>query len=219
MPGMTPSPSATLSPQYRFNQETLPTVVLMIAFVVRLIPAVRLFLNPDEALHNLLASQSSLSGAWAAALTNAHPPLLILVLYCWRMLGQAEWWLRMPSVLAGTAACWLFYRWLKMVIDRSTAFLGLLLFSFAPSLILLSAEIRQYALLLFFIVACLYFSERAVQQNSAAMIALFSLSLYGALLTHYSSLIFAFIIGVYLLVRLFPYRDRLRLCAVWGAGQ
>ena len=219
MPGMTPSPSATLSPQYRFNQETLPTVVLMIAFVVRLIPAIRLFLNPDEALHNLLASQSSLSGAWAAALTNAHPPLLILVLYCWRMLGQAEWWLRMPSVLAGTAACWLFYRWLKLVIDRSTAFLGLLLASFAPSLILLSAEIRQYALLLFFMTACLYFSERAFQSNSQAEMLLFSLSLYGALLTHYSALIFAFAMGVYWLARFYPYRDRLKLFVAWGVGQ
>jgi len=41
MPGMTPSPSATLSPQYRFNQETLPTAVLMIAFVVPVNQAAR----------------------------------------------------------------------------------------------------------------------------------------------------------------------------------
>lgn len=188
-------------------------------FVARLIPASRLFLNPDEALHNLLASQSTIRQAWAAALTNAHPPLLILVLYYWRALGQSELWLRMPSVLAGTAACWLFYRWLRLVTDRTTAFFGLLLMSFAPSLILLSAEIRQYALLLFFMTACLHLSELALLKNSPAWMALFSLSLYGALLTHYSALIFAFGIGVYLLVRLYPYRERIGLFAVWGAGQ
>ena len=197
----------------------LPVIVLIVGFVARLVPATRLFLDPDEALHNLLASQSSISGAWAAALTNAHPPLLILVLYFWRGMGQSELWLRMPSILAGTAACWFFYGWLKLVADRATAIIGLLLISFAPSLILLSAEVRQYALLLFFIAACLYFSERAVRENSAGIMVLFSLSLYGALLTHYSALLFAFSMGIYLLVRLYPYRDHWGLVAVWGAGQ
>jgi len=216
-------PSGIQNPEQRgtfFSLEgVLPAIVLAAGFVARLVPASRLFLDPDEALHNLLASQSTVAGAWAAALTNAHPPLLILLLYFWRWLGQSELWLRMPSVLAGTAACWLFYRWLRLVTDRSTAFMGLLLISFAPSLILLSAQVRQYALLLFFMTACLYLSERAVQKNSPATMILFSLSLYGALLTHYSALIFSFSIGVYLLVRLYPYRNRLALAAVWGAGQ
>jgi hypothetical protein len=238
MSGMTPPPAAAPSPQNRlswgskesqvksssnpptsFSESLVPVGVLALGFIVRLIPAIRLYLNPDEALHNLLASQSSISQAWAAALTNAHPPLLILLLYYWRMLGQAEWWLRMPSVLAGTASCWLLYQWLKLVTDRSTAFLGLLLACFAPSLILLSAEIRQYALLLFFMTACLYFSECALQNDSPARMVWFSLSLYGALLTHYSALIFAFVMGVYVLVSLYPRRNHLRLFAVWSTGQ
>jgi hypothetical protein len=197
----------------------LPALVLIIGFVLRLIPASRLFLNPDEALHNLLASQSSVGRAWDAALTNAHPPLLILLLYYWRTLGHSELWLRMPSVLAGTAACWFFYQWLKLAANRTTAILGLLIFSFAPSLILLSAEIRQYALLLFFMTACLYLAELALRRNSTATIILFSLSLYGALLTHYSALIFALVIGIYMLVRLSLYRARMSLCVAWGAGQ
>jgi hypothetical protein len=125
----------------------------------------------------------------------------------------------MPSVLAGMACCWLAYLWLKQITDRSTAFLGLLLFSFAPALIELSAEVRQYALLLFFMSACLYLSERAIRGNSAKAMILFSLSLCGALLTHYSALIFAFTIGVYMLVRLRPFGARVRLVAIWGAGQ
>lgn len=221
---MTLSSAAETVPQsnpqrVRRPETLLPTLVLAAGLVARLLPASRLFLNPDEALHNLLASQSSLGQAWNAALTNAHPPLLILLLYCWRMLGHSELWLRTPSILAGTAACWLIYAWLRRITDHSTAFIGLLLFSFAPSLILLSAEIRQYALLLFFEAACLYLAESALQENSPALMALFSLSLYGALLTHYSALIFAFATGVYLLVRLYPYRDRPPLSATWAAGQ
>ncbi len=201
------------------SENMLPLLVLAAGFVARLIAAWRFFLNPDEALHNLLASQSSLTLAYKAALTNAHPPLLILVLYYWRSLGQSELVLRMPSVLAGTATCWIAFRWLKLVTDRSTAFLGLLLLSFAPSLIGLSAEIRQYALLLFFMACCLWFSERANRENSLRFMILFSLSLYGALLTHYSSLIFAFTMGVYTLVRLYALGKRPRWFVAWLCGQ
>jgi hypothetical protein len=197
----------------------LPPLVLIAAFVARLIPAKDYFLNPDEALHYLSASQPSVDLAYKAALTNAHPPLLILVLYYWRSFGQSELILRLSSVLAGTACCWLVYLWLKQITDRSTAFMGLLLFSFAPALIGLSAEVRQYALLLFFMAGCLYLSERAIQENSRRLMALFSLCLYGALLTHYSSLLFAFTMGIYMLLRLHPYGKQPGLFAVWVCGQ
>jgi hypothetical protein len=196
-----------------------PVLIVCAGFIARIVPASRLFLNPDEALHNLLASQSSFAQAWAAALTNAHPPLLILLLYYWRSFGTSELWLRLPSVIAGTAACWLFYEWLRLVTSRSTAFLGLILFSFSPSLILLSAEVRQYALLLFFEAGCLYLSERALQKNSPALMAAFSFSLYGALLTHYSALMFALTMGIYVLVRLYPDQQRFGLFSTWVAGQ
>jgi Dolichyl-phosphate-mannose-protein mannosyltransferase len=197
----------------------LPLSVLLVGFALRLIQAKQYFLNPDEALHYLLASEPSVGLAYKAALTNAHPPLLILMLYYWRALGHSELMLRMPSVLAGTACCWITYLWLKLITDRSTALTGLLLFSLAPSLVGLSAEIRQYALLLFFMSGCVYLSERAIREDSIAGMILFSLSLYGALLTHYSSLIFAFTLGVYMAVRLYPYGKRLRLVGVWAAGQ
>jgi hypothetical protein len=197
----------------------LPVLVLAGGLLARLYEAWAYFFNPDEALHNLLASQTSLGMAYKAALTNAHPPLLILVLYYWRLLGQSELMLRLPSVLAGTGCCWLIYQWLRTVTDRSIALIGLLLFAFSPALIALSAEVRQYALLLFFMSGCLYLSERALRENSIFLMILFSGSLCGAILTHYSSLIFAFCVGVYMLVRLDPYSVRLRLVAAWALGQ
>src|SRR5579863_5594762 len=201
------------------RESLLSLLVLAGGLLARFYEAWAYFLNPDEALHNLLASQTSLALSYKAALTNAHPPLLILVLYYWRSLGQSELMLRLPSVLAGTACCWITYRWLKLITNRSTAFVGLLLFAFSPALIELSAEVRQYALLLFFMSSCLYLSERAIRENSIFLMVLFSLSLCGALLTHYSSFIFAFTLGVYMLVRLYRYRERIRLVAVWITGQ
>ena len=70
--------------------ELLAALVLAAGFVARLLPAWRHFLNPDEALHYVLADQPSLTLAWRAALTNAHPPLLIVVLYYVRLLGHSE---------------------------------------------------------------------------------------------------------------------------------
>src|SRR5260370_41277077 len=87
--------------------------------------------------------------------------MLKLGVYVLGALGPLELMVRLPSVLAGTACCWLAYLWLKEVTDRSTAFMGLLLFSFAPSLIGLSAEVRQYALLLFFMAGCPFLSPPA----------------------------------------------------------
>lgn len=199
--------------------ELLPLAVLVIGFGARLFEAWRYFLDPDEALHTLLASQSSLGLAYRAALTNAHPPLLILLIHCWRWLGHSELMLRMPSVLAGTACCWLTYLWLRQIVDRSTGFTGLILLGLSPAMINLSAEVRQYSLLTFFISACLYSSEQALRRDSRVWIALFTLSLYGALLVHYSSFIFALVMGVYMLVRLYPYRYRAVLFIVWAAGQ
>ncbi len=199
--------------------EVLPLLVLIVGLGARLFEAWGYFLNPDEALHNLLASQASLSLTYKAALTNAHPPLLILVIHYWRWLGQSELMLRMPSVLAGTACCWLTYLWLRQIVDRSTGLVALVVLALSPTMIGLSAELRQYGLLLFFMSACLYCSEQALERNSAAWMALFSLSLYGALLVHYSSFIFAFVMGIYMLMRMYPYRQRMGLFTAWVAGQ
>jgi hypothetical protein len=205
-------------------ERLLALLVLTGAFIARFIQAKSYFLNPDEALHYLLASHNSAALTWQATQTTAHPPLFIFLLNYWHYLfprhpGQSELLLRVPSLLAGTAACWFMYLWLRKIALGATSLLGLILAAFAPSLIELSAEIRQYALLLFFISACLYLAERAMQENSPQLMILFSLSLYGALLTHYSAVLFAFSIGVYMLVRLYPRRKESNLLATWAAGQ
>src|SRR5580700_4870070 len=143
-------------------------LVVTAAFLIRLRTAWGTFLNPDEALHYLLANQSTWLLSYKASLTNAHPPLLTFVLYFWRRLGSSEFVLRLPSVIAGTAFGWIFFQWLTRLFGRVTGFIGLMLVSFLPPLIALSAEVRQYALLLFFLVSAAYLLERALAENSAA---------------------------------------------------
>ena len=194
-------------------------LIVTAALLVRLRAASGTFLNPDEALHYLLANQSSCLLAYQASLTNAHPPLLTFVLYFWRGVGTSEFILRLPSVIAGTAFCWVFFKWLSRILGPVTGFIGLILASFLPPMIELSAEVRQYALLLFFLAGTAYLLERALKENSAAVMLLSAISLYLALLSHYSAILFAVALGVYSLLRVITRRPSVEFCMAWTSGQ
>jgi hypothetical protein len=189
------------------------------AFLVRLRAASGTFLNPDEALHYLLANQSSWRLAYQASLTNAHPPLLTFVLYLWRGVGTSEFVLRLPSVIAGTIFCWIFFKWLTHILGPVAGFIGLILVAFLPPMIELSAEVRQYALLLLFLAGTAYLLERALEKNSAAVMLLSALSLYLALLSHYSAILFAAAVGLYSLLRVIACRPSAQVCVAWTSGQ
>jgi hypothetical protein len=84
---------------FEVHSNRLALLMLGVGLVVRLGVAWGTFLNPDEALHYLIANQASWRAAYQASLTTAHPPLLILLLCFWRTLGVSEFVLRLPSVL------------------------------------------------------------------------------------------------------------------------
>jgi hypothetical protein len=197
----------------------LAFVVVAAGFVLRLLAATRSYLNPDEALHYLLLNQSSAYLAYKASLTNAHPPLIYMVVYFWRFLGSSEWMLRMPSVIAGTAFCWMFYKWMGLAFGRAASWIGLILATFPPAMIGLSAELRAYALLLFWLSSALYFLERAFAEKSARMMWAFTGFLYLAILTHYSTVFFAIAAGVYVLARIADAQLPRKVISAWAIGQ
>lgn len=188
-------------------------------FLVRLIPAWFTFLNPDEVLHYFLSHQPSFASTYKTTLTTAHPPLLILLLHYWQLLGHSEPMLRLPFLVAGIAFAGLMYLWLKRVANNSTALTGLVLFLFAPALITVSSEVRQYAPLLLFAAASLYFLDRAIEENSSSIMLFSAFALCLALLTHYSSLIFALTLGIYALARFRTAKPFSHVIAAWGLGQ
>jgi mannosyltransferase len=135
-------------------------------------------------------------------LTNAHPPLIYFLVYFWRFLGRSEVMIRLPSVLAGTALCWVAYKWINQMFGKAAGVIGLVLVSFSPAFIALSAELRSYALLMVFETAALYFAKAAFREQSARKIWYSSAFLILAILSHYSALFFALATGVYALVRI-----------------
>ena len=193
--------------------------ITLAGFLARFWTASGTFLNPDEALHFRLANQLSLATAYQQSLTAAHPPLLILFLYYWRALGTSELWLRLPSVIAGAVFCWMFYKWLTKTVGPLAGLIGLLFVAFLPPVVALFAEIRQYPLLLAFLISALYFLDEAFALNSAGCMALFSLCLYLAMGFHYSAFLFAAALGVYALLKIFQEHPPIRLTIVWMLGQ
>jgi len=177
------------------------------------------FLNPDEALHHFLARQSSLALAYEASLTTAHPPLMILFLHLWSLVGGSELVLRLPFVVAGTVASWIMFLWVDAVANRRAAHFALAMFLFAPGLISVQAEIRQYSFLLLFSSCSLYFLERAVKENFLPWMIVSAACLDLALLTHYSALIFAAAAGAYALALLVQKRPKPRVAIAWASGQ
>jgi hypothetical protein len=205
--------------KHSLHSALLPFCLLAVGLFVRVVPAYSNFLNPDEAQHYLLSAQPALRLAYQASLATAHPPLLILLLHYWSVLGKSELILRMPSVLAGTAFCWVMSLWLETIAGRGAALSGLALLLFSPPLIQLSAEVRQYALLLFFMAGCLYLFDRSIEEYSANFILLAFLALDLAILTHYSAFIFAFVFGIYSLLRLRSAKPKAAPAQAWMLGQ
>jgi hypothetical protein len=186
---------------------------------VRVFVASRSYLNPDEAMHYMLINQPSAFLAYKASVAIAHPPLLYLLLYYWHFLGRSELMLRLPSVMVGTALCWMVFRWIGMVLGRAAGLIGLIVATFSPALIALSAEVREYALLVFCISTALYFLERAFREESVSRMWYFSFFLYLAILTHYSALFFTVAAGLYALTRIADSRFPRKLVVAWAGGQ
>jgi hypothetical protein len=203
----------------RFDLGLLAGLLVLAGFAVRLKLAGETFLNADEALHFMAANQDSWKLTYRASLTLSHPPLLIFVLHLWRMFGSSEIILRLPSVLAGSAFGWIFFRWLSDLFGAETGLIGLIFVSFLPPMIALSAEVRQYALLLVFAISTMYLLEKALAQNSAVKMAYCSLCLWLATLSHYSALLLAAALALYTLLRMWKQPPTQAVFRVWLAGE
>ncbi len=204
---------------FRNHADLAAAIITLFGFLARLWTASGTFLNPDEALHFRLANQPSLALAYKESLTAAHPPLLMVLLYFWRALGTSELWLRLPSVLAGAVFCWMFYKWFSHAAGQFAGLIGLLLVALLPPIILIATEVRQYSLLLAFLMSALYFLDEAFAKNSTIRMAAFSVSLYLAMLFHYSAFWFAAALGLYALYRIFTEHPPAKLAAAWAIGQ
>ena len=197
----------------------MAVLVVAVGFVWRLSLAQATFFNTDEAWHYYLGNQSSAWLAYQASLTISHPPLLILILHFWKVLGTSNLVLRLPGVIAGTLFCWIFYLWLEAVAGKAAAWVGLILATFLGPLITTSAEVRQNPFLLLLAMAAAWFLERGLARDSVQDMLASSLCLCLAMLAHYSAFFIAGALGIYGVARIVPRPPSRPALWIWLAGQ
>ena len=99
----------------------------------------------DEASSVLLAEQDVES--LFVSHTTTEPPLYHLMLHHWKQLGRDLRWLRIPTLVAGSALVFVVAWTARHLYGHNGALWALLLCSLSPMLIAQSQEIRCYAML------------------------------------------------------------------------
>ena len=83
-----------------------------------------------------------------------HPPLLYLFIHYWKYISESEIWLRLPSLIASVASIFLLYIFLKNLLNKRIATLGVFLYSTSTFAIQWSTQLRVYQML--FMVSLIY---------------------------------------------------------------
>lgn len=210
---------ATRESWLRRHCDLFALAIVAMGFGLRIAAAQGRSLSGDEAVHYLLVNLPRALDVYKASLNNAHPPLFFLLLHFWIPLGSSELFLRLLPATLGGGFLWVAYRWSLILLGRSAALITLVLLSFSPSLISLSAEVRDYTLLLLTMTASLLLFEHAMERRSPLRMAASAAFLSLALLTHYSAFFVVLTLFVYGLVRLRRGRLPAAVVKTWAACQ
>ena len=144
-------------------------------------------MTPDERLHLQIAGAPTLAETYRSSLSNAHPPLFMLLLHVWSRVVRGPWALRVLPALLGAAATWPAYRFARSAVGEAAGLLALVQLALLPSIVSVSAELRGYAALLLFSAASLWAVERATAEDGRARSGLWAATSALALLSHYAA--------------------------------
>jgi hypothetical protein len=177
------------------------------------------YLNPDEASHFVFANRGTIREAYAASHNLAHPPLYVIILYLFLGFGKSVLTLRLLSAALCTGALWFAFKWIQLTYGPAEAIIGILFLAFSPAMISIASEVRQYALLLFFICGALYSLQRFSMNDSPWSVLVYSVFLYGAILTHYSAIWIVLVFSICAAILILRKKPRALVIALWGISQ
>lgn len=136
------------------------------------------------------------------------PPLFFALAWLTAKLGDPSVWIRLPSILLGTAAVPLTYAVGRESVGRVAGLIGAAVMAMAPFVVFYGIEARPYAALMFFIVASTLALLRAVRPGaSRAWWGIYALAAAGAAYSHYTAV---FVLAGQAIWSLWLARDRIR---------
>ncbi|MGH9084318.1 MAG: glycosyltransferase family 39 protein, partial [Acidimicrobiales bacterium] len=122
--------------------------------------------------------------------TDVHPPLHFVVLWlAVRVVGTAEWAVRLPSVLCGAALVPVLYGCARELYDRRTARVAAALVVPAPFLVWYSQEARMYALFIVVGVAAVWAQVAALRKGDSRAFAAWAVTSAALLWTQWFALL------------------------------
>ncbi|HKD10797.1 MAG TPA: glycosyltransferase family 39 protein [Thermoanaerobaculia bacterium] len=185
--------------------EPAAAILILLGLAARLLVSSGSVLAKDESYHLQIAGSGGWMETYRNSLTTPHPPLFFFLLNLWKRVARTGWELRLLPIAFGVAFLWVSYLWSRRLVGRTAALSTLALTSLLPSLVLLTSEIRGYALLFLLEIGALAALERALDEGRARFVVAFAALEALALWTHYSAI---FLICAALMYSAFRVRTR-----------
>lgn len=140
-------------------------LILLFALFLRLHNLGEQSLWFDEAASVRIAEQNFAAMFSSIQSDERIPPLHYVILHAWvRVFGNSEFSVRLPSVIAGTAAVWAVYRFASNLFGGGGGIIAALLMAVSRMQILYSQEARAYSLLVLLSVLSCDLFARLVRQ-------------------------------------------------------
>jgi uncharacterized membrane protein len=135
------------------------------------------------------------------------PPLFFILAWLSAKLGDPTVWIRLPSLLLGTATIPLLYLVGREIATPRAGLLGAALVGLSPFSLYYGVEARPYASMAFFVVLSTWALLKAIDTRRRAWWVLYSVAVLGAAYSHYTSV---FVLGAQAVWSLWVLRGRLR---------
>lgn len=161
--------------------------VLLVSLLGLAVRGLALDLAPlwsDEAFMAVLMRRS-LPAIIDVVHNDNHPPLQYLLVRAATLLGNTPFWLRLPSVIAGTAAVPLAAALGRRIGGDRAGITSGAVVAVTPLLVLWSRDARMYALATTMVLAMALTLWRAVERPSPGRVAVYGLAVLVGLYSHY----------------------------------
>ncbi len=141
----------------------------------------------DEILYATSYRQDSLAEILSFIVERPPAPIFTVLMFFWReLLGESEWTVRLPALLAGLAAIPLCYKLARTCCDRWTATLASLMLCLSPAHIWYSQDASPHTIAgTLMLLALFAFSKRRIFPRARRWWALYTCALFGCVFTHY----------------------------------
>jgi len=148
------------------NNVIILTALFILGLGLRIFELGRKPLWLDEASSYFLTSQSNIADVWTAAFNDHHAPLHFIVIWIVKLAGTDEFWLRLPSAIAGALTIIVVFLLAKELAGEDTGLIAAALVAVSPYHILYSQEARMYGMAVLFVSLAIYLFFLALRTRS-----------------------------------------------------